>query len=222
MNKPNSQQIAQWKEQFGNVYTAEIEQQSFIFRSLTFRELHTITTSINNWNLIDLEDYIVNNALLSPDISILDDLSMGAVSSLAEAIRDASGLEDAVVARQTLENARAASQTLINMAKVYILATMPYKEEDLDDLTATKLFHKIAIAEQIINLQQQVMSGNDVSFYIIDPEEEEKKRKEDEEKREKRLEEFRKRGGHFAKDSAPPLRPSIKPEDPIAAKLRKG
>jgi hypothetical protein len=221
MGKPTSGDIAAWKEQYGDVYSVDIRDQTFVFRALSFKELKYLSSSSTSASYVDLEDYCIQRGLLFPSTEEAEDLPAGAYSSLADSIRDASGLGDARTAIASLEQAREDAFNVINVAKVYILTTMPsYKEEDIDDYTATQLFHKVALAERIIELQQQILSGNQLTFTIIDPEEEAQRAAEEERKQQERMERFVKSGGHYDKNAAPPVKPRLKTDDPIAAKLR--
>ena len=217
--RPSHTQISEWKAKYGDVYSVEARDQIFVFRALTFKELKQVSNAAASASYVDLEDYVVQHALLYPAVEIAENLPAGAYSSLADAIRDASGLGDAKTAIATLEQAREDANNVINVAKVYILATMPsYSEESIEDLTATQLFHKVALSERIIELQQQIASGAQLVFTIIDPEEEQQKLEEKERLAQERLEIMRKKG--IQPRNEVPERPRIKTDDPIAAKLR--
>lgn len=224
MQPPTTAQIGAWKASYGEIYEVDLRGKPCYYRSLNFKELKLLTSVADSWSVVDMEDFIVSSAVLYPDSEWLENLPAGLYSSLADAIRDVSGLGDAKSAIATLQTARDSAANVLNLAKIYILATMPaYREEELEELTATQLFHKVAMAEQIIALNQTAMMGNSVEFTIIDPEEEERRQEEEENKRREAAERFAKRGGkHVNADAAPPLKPRITNDDPIARKLRGG
>jgi len=132
------------------------------------------------------------------------------------------------MAKGILEDEREKALEMRTQMKAFILATMPaYKEEDLDLLTFRKLCAKLALAEAIVSINQ-VAFGNGatgLTFDIKDPEEEYAKAMAEEQAKRERQEKawalLGKAGGVPDHDEkGPPIQPTIKPEDPIAAKLR--
>lgn len=67
-----------------------------------------------------------------------------------------------------------------SLMKAFVLATIStYKPEDLDEMTYSQLAEKVALAERIIEITQNMHSiqPNDLKLELIDPEEEEEKKK---------------------------------------------
>jgi hypothetical protein len=218
---PDPDQIAEWKHQHGEVYTAALKSRTYIFRALKFTELDLIKLHFNeDFSSADAEDLIVAYALLYPEGG-LDAVPAGVVSTLSDQIQKVSGSRSPKDVQAIMDRKRGESLGFRNLMKAYILATMPmYREEELDDMNFSQLAAKVALSEQILAIQQQAAMGGSPTLEVTDPEEEARKEEERRRKANKKMEEALRRGGHFDQNKAPPMRPPISPDDPIAQQLR--
>lgn len=173
MEGPSAEQIAEWKTQYGAVYSASSHGVEYIFRALIYKEYDGIP---EDWSSAEIEDYAVSRGVLWPPSSELDRLPAGFVTQLAEKILDVSGLGDPSIAKGILEEKRDRAEEVRGLMKAFVLATMPsYKEEDLDLFNFNQLAAKVALAEQIIKVKQAMLplaaGESTVSLELIDPNE---------------------------------------------------
>lgn len=164
-------QIREWKKKHGKIYSIEDRGKTYVFRELTMGEYRLAEILSESEGSAGAEDYIVETALLHPDLD-LDRSPAALVSAVAEEIMNISGMGDINYARETLNRERSKAQELPGLMKAFILSTMPYTEEQLDEMTFSDLAAKVALAEQIIKLNQiSVGIENDVSLDFLDEEE---------------------------------------------------
>lgn len=217
---PDPTQIAEWKQQFGEIYTATLKGQEYIFRALKFNELDLIKLHFNDdFSSADVEDLIVEYGLLFPDGG-LDSVPAGFISTLADEIQRVSGNRSPQDVRSIMERKRLQSNEFRSLMKAYILATMPvYREEELDDMNFAQLAAKVALSEQILSIQQQAAMGASPQLEVIDPEEEARKEEEHKRREQKKMENALRRQGDHDPNKAPPIRPPIASDDPIAQQL---
>lgn len=217
--------ITKFKYQYGEVYSVSIGKSEYVFRALTLRETDLIDFTSEE-SSADAEDQAVLLGLLYPQVESLDDIPAGAITTLADEIRKVSGYGTAKYAKQLLDMKRAESTQIRGIMKAFVLATMPaYTEEDLDNLTFTNLAGKVALAEQIIQVQQAMLPAaagdSEVKLQIVDPEEEALKAAQREAKEKQKYERLAKKGMLPTTDEGGPVvKPKIKADDPIAQKLR--
>lgn len=173
---PTDEQFAEWREQYGSYYLASFRQGDYYFRALTVGE-HARILADRDLSTAEIEDTFVSTALLSPEIA--DTLPAGIYTSLADQILNVSGFGDAKTAKRVLDEQRANYGGVVGLMKAFIIATQPtYREEELDDCTFAQLAAKVALAENIIKVQQAVLplaSGGEegqVKLNLVDPEEE--------------------------------------------------
>lgn len=219
-------QIADWKAEYGEVYSANMRGVEYIFRGLTLEEHHHITSD-QSVNSTDIEDFVVMTCLLSPAINSLDDIPFGAISALFEEILNVSGFGDPKFAKRVLDTKRQEATQVLGLMKAFILSSIPvYTEEDLNLMTFTQLAWKVALAEQIIQIKRAMVPAvageGEVTLHIVDPEEEAAALAAHEKAEREKWEKLAARGKVPTSDEkGPSLKPKIKANDPIADKLRK-
>lgn len=167
MLSPTDELIQLWKQKFGPIYQVE----EFIFRAATLQEAGYIFLSKNS--SAEKEEHLVKCAVLWPENFEVDDAPAGIVSAIAEEIRNVSGLGDPKVAKNILEDCRTKNAgNIFTLIKAIIIAAMPMcSEEELENLTFPKLLEKVAMAEEVMRVQQAIMAGGEIMLDLIDPEE---------------------------------------------------
>lgn len=173
MPDPTSQQIQQWKSEYGPIFQV----QDYILRGVTLAEANRIFNG--TLTSVEIEDELVKAALLWPEEADFEESDAGIVSSMAEEIRNISGFGDPKAVRELLDGFREkANGKIFTLMVALVIAAMPaYKQEDLEQLTFPVLLNKVVLAEQILVIHQSVLSGNETILDLIDPEEEEEKSK---------------------------------------------
>lgn len=168
MLSPTDELIQLWKQKFGPIYQVD----EFIFRAATLQEAGYIFLSKSS--SAEKEEHLVKCAILWPEDFEIDDAPAGIISAIAEEIRNVSGLGNPKVARNILNECRERNAgNIFTLIKAIIMSAMPiYSEEELENLTFPKLLDKVAMAEEIMRVQQAIMAGGEVTLDLIDPEEE--------------------------------------------------
>jgi len=173
------EQIASWKKEHGNIFSVAIGSTEFIFREVTFSEFDDVISRQQTEDSAEAEDFLVRTALLYPEMaeSDYDLMPAGVVTSIAEEVLEQSGMASPKKAKGILEKYREQNTEVRSLMKAFILATMPaYKEEELDFLTFSQMAKKVALAEQIIKINQAAFGvENEITLDLIDPEEEAQK-----------------------------------------------
>lgn len=94
-NQVTPETIELWKSEYGAVWRVQISGQQFYYRALTRQEYQQLQRQMaeGKFGLDELDDRIVETALLSPDWSAGDfnQLAAGVLFTLARKIREASG-----------------------------------------------------------------------------------------------------------------------------------
>ena len=170
------------KKQYGSVFQTALKSQQILFRELTFAEFDQIAQhqSSSGFSSADVEELIINYAVVYPDNLDINKFPPGLVSSLAEEILQESGFSSAKRAKQILESQREKAGEVRNLMKAFVLATISkYSPEDLDEMTFSKLAQNVALAEKIIEIKQNIngIEPTNVTLQLIDPEEEMQKEK---------------------------------------------
>lgn len=199
--------IFEIKNKYGSIFETSIKKEIILFRELTFSEFDEISEFQKNGDSsnADIEDLIIKYAVIYPQDFDSDKYPAGLVSSLAEEVLEESGFSSARKAKHIVQKKREEANEVRSLMKAFVLATMPtYKPSDLDDMTFSKLAEHVALAEKIIEIQQNAagMESTNVSLQLIDPEEEIQKQKD-----------FANRFNSSRKEG------EAKFEDPIARKL---
>jgi hypothetical protein len=173
----SDEQIFEWKQRYGNIFSVSLGGKDFVFRELTLREFSAFSAHLVGSDSATSEDYLVRTCLLYPVNLDFDTLPAGVVSSIAQQVIEKSGFGSVQYAKELLEHHRTKKDDVQNLMKAYVIASMPaYKEEDLDNLTFNELAKKVALAEQILEINQAMFGvENKVTLDLIDPEEEEAK-----------------------------------------------
>jgi hypothetical protein len=174
--------LFKFKSIYGHVYSATIKGAEVFFRELTFKEYDQIiyNRELEGASSADLEDLIIEKAIIYPEDFDLNKIPPGAVTSLAKEVLDMSGFSSVKQAKNVLEEKRSEAQEVKNLMKAFVLAAMDgYTLEDLENMTFSKLAEKVAIAEKIIDIKQAIngIESTDIRIQLIDPEEEEIKQK---------------------------------------------
>jgi hypothetical protein len=168
----DQEQVRLWKEQYGQVFSASVRGEDYVFRALTYSEFDRLRAGGVD-SSADAEERVVEVAVLHPS-PLPERVPAGVVTALAQQIFEFSGFGSLTRMREVLEQKRArAAGDIRTVMKVFVLCTMPsYREEDLDELTFDKLAAKVALAEQILKLHQtSVGMENELRLELIDPEE---------------------------------------------------
>lgn len=171
MSLPPQEIIDEWKREFGKVFSASIFGVDYVFRAVTFLEYDTAERMESS---ADAEDYLLDCGLLHPRDMDLDRIPAGAVTALIEEVLEVSGFGDPKRAKAILEEERQRVSEVWGLMKSFVIAAMPaYKEEDLNSLSFDQMAHKVALAEQIIQVNQAAFGiDNELKLDLIDPEEE--------------------------------------------------
>lgn len=165
----STEEISKLKSDYGSIYSVSVAGVDVVFRPLTMNELDLVVNmGDSGFTAPEVEDFIVESAIVWPkDIDLENDFSAGSVTSLAESIMSESTVSEPDDLTQLLETSRDKGRTLRGMMKSIILSVQPaYTEEDLNDLTFVQLVEKVVLSEQIIEIHQAIMSGNEVRVEV--------------------------------------------------------
>lgn len=174
---PSDDQIAEWKQEYGEIFSADTGSDVFIFRKITFSELDAIMAIHGNGTDADIEDGLVGRAVLWPlnTKDIMDEIKPGIISTLAENIRDVSNLEGGVEStRKALDRSREKMSGFRGEMVSFIMFGLPqYKAEDLNDITFDDMTDLVALAEKVLQLKQasEGVDGPPVRMEIYSEEE---------------------------------------------------
>ena len=165
------------KKKYGNIYTVDVKGNNLIFRELTFTEYDLILylQGLEEYSYADIEDFIIEYAIVYPENFNLEKIPAGLVTNLAQNILELSGFFSVKIAKGILEDKRLQMTEVRNLMKAFVISTMPgYLPEDLDEMTFSQLAEKVALAEKIIELKQSTyeVQNNNLKLQLIDPEEE--------------------------------------------------
>jgi len=175
--------VFELKSRYGKIYSVTVKDSPLLFRELTFSEYGKIVyfQESENFSSADIEDFILQNAIVYPEGFDIYQIPAGTVSFLAEEILDLSGFYSAKLAKAIMEEKREEANQVKNLMKAFVLATIStYSPEDLEEMTFSQLSEKVALAEKIIEIKQGMngLESNDLRLQLIDPEEEAQKAKE--------------------------------------------
>lgn len=165
--------INQWKNEYGEIFSLSTKGGDFVVRPLVLSEYEYMMDS--EASSAEIEEALVQAALLYPTDINVDQMSAGIFTKLAEAVLSLSGFMDHHHAVRILAEQREKTQSVYGLMKAMIITTMPmYTEEDLDGMTFRQLAAKVALAERIIEVHQAIGGGGPVTLELVDPEEEAK------------------------------------------------
>jgi hypothetical protein len=168
------------KKRYGSVFQTNLRNQVILFRELTFAEFDQVAQyqSDPDFSTADIEEIIIKYGVVYPESFNFDSYPAGLISSLAEEILEESGFSSAARAKSILEQKRNKMNEVRSLMKAFVLATIyKYSPEDLDNMTFSMLAEKVALAEKIIEIKQNIngMESTNISLQLIDPEEEARK-----------------------------------------------
>lgn len=171
------------KYKYGNLYYISIKGVDLYFRELTFKEYEKVLyfQRTEEYSYADIEDIVLQQAIVYPENFDLNKIPPGAVSSLAEEVIDLSGFSSARMAKKVLLSKREEANEVKNLMKAFVLATISsYSPDDLENMTFSQLAEKVALSEKIIEIQQNIngIESTNITLELIDPEEEMEKHKE--------------------------------------------
>ncbi len=154
-------------EKYGAVFSCSIDDQQYLYRPITIKESSRIRAS--SVSSADVEDLVVELAILYPENFDIDSIMAGYVSQLANAIIEDSGLNNLGKINEMLEANRLSYQTDIvkTMISVVITAMPSYSVEQLLELTMEQLAGKVVMAENIITTQQEMAGFEDPTFKLF-------------------------------------------------------
>jgi hypothetical protein len=171
--------IINLKQKYKEIYEVSISGHPIVFRALTFKEFDELAIAENYTSSADSEDAIVRQALLYPSFEDIEKLSAGVISTLAEEIVEESCFFSVAKGKEKLDAARTKAADIRTVMQTFVISAMPaYKLEELQDQTFSELAIKVALAEQILDMeftvQQSVFSEQGVAptLMLVDPEEE--------------------------------------------------
>jgi len=165
------------KSKYGNLYSVTVKGVELIFRELTFSEYEKINylDSSTAATYADVEDYIIETAIVHPEEFDINKVPPGNVSILAQEILDISGFHVARIAKNIMNLKREESNDVKSLMKAFVLATITaYSPEDLENMTFSQLAEKVALSEKVIEIRQGMngIEPTGISLSLIDPEEE--------------------------------------------------
>lgn len=88
------QLILEWKERYGYIYVAELNDIRFVFRLIPFKAYNEAVDKMED--LLELEEWVCKEAVLDPQVDWTDDIYAGFTKSLAETI-----LEESLLVNRT-------------------------------------------------------------------------------------------------------------------------
>lgn len=173
----NSNTIFDLKKKYGNLYSVDIKNSDVVFRELTFREYDLIMyyQELEDYSYADVEDLVLEYAIVYPDNFDLNKIPAGLVTTLAQNILELSGFFSVKIAKRILEDKRIQMTEVRNLMKAFVISAMPsYISDTLDEMTFSELAEKVALSEKIIELKQSTygIQSNNLKLELIDPEEE--------------------------------------------------
>jgi len=165
------------KSKYGSLYSISVKETELIFRELTFFEYEKINylDQSKNATYADIEDFIIETAIVYPENFDINKIPPGNVSILSQEILDISGFHSAKIAKNIMDLKRQESNEVKNLMKAFVLATITsYSPEDLENMTFSQLAEKVALSERVIEIRQGMngIEPTGISLSLIDPEEE--------------------------------------------------
>lgn len=163
------ERLVELKAIHSKIFTVTIDGIDITFRPLTFNEYNHISNSLTyGISVADVEDYIVQTAVVDPIDFDVDDILSGSVTSLSEHILDISGFNNIDVVVNALDEARSlVRESIEHVFKAFIFAATPkntISDEFLGNLTIYEMLYEVALAEQIIEVQQKSVGVDGISI----------------------------------------------------------
>jgi len=165
------------KSKYGSLYSVYVKNTELIFRELTFFEYEKINylDKSSDATYADVEDFIIETAIVHPEDFDINKIPPGNVSILSQEILDISGFHSAKIAKNIMDLKREQSNEVKSLMKAFVLATITaYSPEDLENMTFSQLAEKVALSEKVIEIRQGMngIEPTGISLSLIDPEEE--------------------------------------------------
>jgi len=172
----NLEEVFELKTKYGNIYSVQIKNYDLVFRELTFKEYDEILylKDLEDYSSADIEDLILQFAIVYPKDFDINKIPPGNVSSLAQNVLDQSALTSVSLAKNILDQKRNEINQVKNLMKAFVLATITtYSPEDLDSMTFSQLAYNVALSEKIIEIKQGIngIQSTNLSLQLIDPDE---------------------------------------------------
>lgn len=174
--------LLELKIKYGPLYGTSVKGIDLLFRELKYNEFDKFLAiqDADGYSSADSEDYLLQTCIVYPENFDIYKIPAGAVTSISDAILEASGFSSIKVAKSILELKRQKALEVRGLMKAFVLATIStYTPEQLDEMTFSELAERVALAEQIINVMQAIngIESTNVKLDLIDPEEEQIKEK---------------------------------------------
>lgn len=150
----DSNQVEEWKQEYGDVYEVVINEQRYIYRSLNIGECEKIQSFYSNDEAVKAEEFVLSRALLYPDISSLDNQPAGIAKNLSENIIISAG----VFLKEDLDKLLTRSKEWVEETfetdflqwKISIMQSFPgYKLSDLDEMDPYEFFKLVRLCEKV-------------------------------------------------------------------------
>lgn len=170
--EPDSSKLDEWREKYGSIFSIDDGNTTYIFRPLTFREYDMAISMDDRVGSVAAEDHIVFSCVLHPPLDEASTKSMktGIFGTLSSYILDLSGFGDVQSAIRIMEESRSKMEEIKYLMFNFIVAALNYTHEDLMDLNFKEVAEKVAAAEKVIEMKQQINNpGVTISFDIYDP-----------------------------------------------------
>jgi len=169
-----AEKIFELKSKYGNIYSIKVKDYNLIFRELTFKEYDKILylKDLEEYSSADIEDFILEYALVYPENFDINKIPPGNISSLAQNVLDQSALTSVSLAISILDIKRQEVNQVKNLMKAFVLATISsYTPEQLDEMTFTQLSYNVALSEKIIEIKQGIngVQSTSLSLQLVDP-----------------------------------------------------
>jgi hypothetical protein len=176
----DDQVLLELKLRYGPLYGTSVKGIDLLFRELTYKEFDKFLAiqDAQGYSSADSEDYLIETCIIYPENFDINRIPAGAVSSISDAVLEASGFSSARMAKRILESKRDKVSEVRGLMKAFVLATInTYTPEELDEMTFSQLAERVALAEKIIEVKQAIngMESTNVKLELIDPEEEQQK-----------------------------------------------
>ena len=163
---PTTEQIAAWKTEHNEVFSAHLGGKDYIFRAVTFAEYES-TLDGPDWSSADAEDELVRIAVLWPQDVDPAKMSAGAVSSLASSISAESGFNNAYRTIALLEEWRTKYSGLRGQMDAVIMTGLPNLDpKSLRHMTMYEKAEMCVLAENVINMRLQANGVPDADFKL--------------------------------------------------------
>jgi len=168
MKEISRQDIDKLKEIFGPLSQLKVDGVSYIFRTLTRRDLALVKIFEEDAITPEKEEAIFKIAVIYPQDIDLDSLPAGVVSSITESVLDKSGVLSIDSLENSLLKARQRRTVFTQIYEMICAAFPSIVPSELDGLTIDKLMDLLVMAEGILMIKDLVQE--EISFTSNDGE----------------------------------------------------